>query len=279
MTRKTKKKINKAFFYFGVALFWFLCFFPFYWVFINSFKTNQEIFNLKYMFWPKAFKMVNYISVFRDQPFLTYLKNSAIVATSTTSISLLIGSFTGYALARLKFKFKNLILTLILSISMFPGIAIVSPLFITFRNLGLLNSYPGLIIPYISFSLPLTVFILNSYFKQIPFSLEESAMIDGCSRFQAFYRVLLPLSVPGIFTAAILTFIGAWNEYLFALIFNKDVAMRTVPVGITTFQGVHTISYDLISAATVIVTVPLMIVVLILQKKIISGLTAGAVKG
>jgi multiple sugar transport system permease protein len=279
LTKKTKKKVNKILFYAGVSLFWFLCFFPFYWVFMNSFKTNQEIFDLRYILWPKSFKLVNYISVFRDQPFLTYLKNSAIVATSTTLISLFIGSFTGYALARLRFKFKNLVLTLILSISMFPGIAIVSPLFITFRNLGLLNSYPGLIIPYISFSLPLTVFILNSYFKQIPFSLEESAMIDGCSRFQAFYRVLLPLSIPGVFTAAILTFIGAWNEYLFALIFNKDVSMRTVPVGITTFQGVHTISYDLISAATVIVTVPLMIVVLVLQKKIISGLTAGAVKG
>ncbi len=279
MTKKSKRKVNKILFYVGVSLFWFVCFFPFYWVFMNSFKTNQEIFDLRYILWPKSFKLVNYISVFRDQPFLTYLKNSAIVATSTTLVSLLIGSFTGYALARLRFKFKNLVLTLILSISMFPGIAIVSPLFITFRNLGLLNSYPGLIIPYISFSLPLTVFILNSYFKQIPFSLEESAMIDGCSRFQAFYRVLLPLSIPGVFTAAILTFIGAWNEYLFALIFNKNVSMRTVPVGITTFQGVHTISYDLISAATVVVTVPLIIVVLILQKKIISGLTAGAVKG
>jgi multiple sugar transport system permease protein len=207
------------------------------------------------------------------------LKNSFIVASSTTLFSLFVSSFAAYALARLKFKGKAIILSLVLSVSMFPGIAIVSPLFIFLKNVNLLNSYLGLILTYTTFAIPLSLWILTSFFKEIPFELEESAKVDGATPMQAFLKIIMPLATPGMFTTAILTFIAAWNEFLFALVFNTQDSMRTVPVGIAMFPGEHDLPWGDIAAASVVVTVPLIIMVLLFQKRIISGLTAGAVKG
>lgn len=276
---KFKNIINQILFYIFLVVFLVFIIFPFIWQFITSFKTPQELFSIPPKWIPSKIYTGYYINVFIKRPFLTYLKNSFIVASVTTIFSLFVSSFAAYALARLKFKGKGIILSLVLSVSMFPGIAIVSPLFLFLKNINLLNSYFGLILTYTTFAIPLSLWILTSFFKEIPYELEESAKVDGATPMQAFLRIIMPLATPGMFTAAILTFIAAWNEFLFALVFNTQDLMRTVPVGIAMFPGEHDLPWGDIAAASVVVTVPLIIMVLIFQKRIISGLTAGAVKG
>lgn len=221
----------------------------------------------------------NYEQVFSRQPFGTYLKNSAIVAGTTTALCLLVGSFCAYALARLKFRFRDLLLSLILGVSMFPQIAVVSPLFLVLKKVHLLNTYAALITPYTTFSLPLTIWVLTGFFRDLPLELEEAARVDGCTRIQTFFRVIIPLSAPGVFTCAILVFISAWNEFMFALVFITSKALRTVPVGITMYPGEHTMPWGTIFAAATLVTLPLVIMVFLFQRRIVSGLTMGAVKG
>ncbi|MBM3461467.1 MAG: carbohydrate ABC transporter permease [Armatimonadetes bacterium] len=229
---------------------------------------------------PKAYDIwTNYRRVNDAQPFGRYLLNSAIVATSTTIFCLLIGSLCGYAVARLTFPGRDAVLALILAVSMFPPIAVVSPLFLMLKSSGLLNSYWSLILPYTAFGLPLTIWTLTSFFRELPRDLEESARVDGCTRFQAFHKIILPLAAPGVFTSAILVFIGAWNEFLFSLVFVTAPKMRTVPVGITMYPGQFETPWGTIFAAATLVTLPLVVVVFLFQKRIISGLTAGAVKG
>jgi multiple sugar transport system permease protein len=276
---KLKNTINQIIFYIFLTIFLVYIIFPFLWQTLTSFKTPQELFSIPPTWIPSKIYTGYYTNVFTKRPFLTYLKNSFIVASSTTLFSLFVSSFAAYALARLKFKGKAIILSLVLSVSMFPGIAIVSPLFIFLKNVNLLNSYLGLILTYTTFAIPLSLWILTSFFKEIPFELEESAKVDGATPMQAFLRIIMPLATPGMFTTAILTFIAAWNEFLFALVFNTQDSMRTVPVGIAMFPGEHDLPWGDIAAASVVVTVPLIIMVLIFQKRIISGLTAGAVKG
>jgi multiple sugar transport system permease protein len=207
------------------------------------------------------------------------LKNSLIVSAATTLFSLAIGSFAAYALARLRFSGKKIILALILSVSMFPHIATLSPMFLFLREMKLLNTYTGLVLPYTTFAMPLTIWILTSFFKEIPKDLEEAAIVDGSSHFGAFFKITLPLAAPGMFTTAILVFIAAWNEFLYALSFMAKDSMRTVPVAIAMFPGEHDLPWGDIAAATIVVTVPLIIMVLIFQRRIIAGLTAGGVKG
>ena len=276
---KFKNTVNQIVFYVFLILFLVYIISPFLWQLLTSFKTPQELFSIPPTWIPSKIYTGYYINVFTKRPFLTYLKNSFIVASSTTLFSLFVSSFAAYALARLKFKGKSIILSLVLSVSMFPGIAIVSPLFIFLKNIKLLNSYLGLILTYTTFAIPLSLWILTSFFREIPFELEESAKVDGATPMQAFLKIIMPLATPGMFTTAILTFIAAWNEFLFALVFNTQDSMRTVPVGIAMFPGEHDLPWGDIAAASVVVTVPLIIMVLIFQKRIISGLTAGAVKG
>lgn len=226
--------------------------------------------------WPV---LTNYRRVFTQNPFVVYLMNSAIVASVTTIACLLVGCLCAYALARLTFPFRDAILSLILAVSMFPPIAVVSPLFLVLKKLHLLNTYAALIIPYTVFGLPLTVWTLTSFFRDLPLELEESARVDGCTRLRAFVEIFLPLAAPGVFTCAILVFIFAWNEFLFALLFMTRDAMRTVTVGITMYPGQYETPWGTVFAAATIVTLPLVVVVFVLQKRIIAGLTAGAVKG
>ncbi|MGM0603415.1 MAG: carbohydrate ABC transporter permease [Bacillota bacterium] len=253
--------------------------FPFFWQLINSFKTQRDLFSVPPTFWPQTWTLQNYIQAFTRQPFLLYIKNSFVIASMSTVIAIVVGSLASYSISRTKIKFKKLYLIILLSITLLPPITIVNPIYMLMRSLNLLNTYLGLAIVNIVFALPLAVWFLSSFFDTIPEELEESALIDGATIFQAFYKIILPLVAPGIFTVSILVFIAAWNQYLFAQILNPLKIRRTITVGITLYQTDYTVPWGTISAASIIVTVPLIIMVLILQKKIISGLLEGGVKG
>ncbi|MBM7553537.1 carbohydrate ABC transporter permease [Thalassobacillus pellis] len=266
-------------FYIFLVIFVFLVMFPFIWVFLTSIKPPSEIFGDKAFAWfTDSPTLKSYASVFFDHPFLIYLKNSFIVSTATTVYTVFVASFAAYAIARLQFRGKAVILGLVLSVSMFPQIATLSPIYIILKNIGLTNSYLGLIIPYTTITLPLSIWILVVFFRKIPHDLEEAAKIDGATLMQTYWKIIFPLAVPGMFTTAILVFIAAWNEFLYAFVINTEVAYKTVPVGIAMFQGQYTIPWGEISAATVVVTIPLVILVLVFQKRIVSGLTSGSVK-
>jgi trehalose/maltose transport system permease protein len=255
------------------------CLFPFYWLINTSLKTGADLSGANLL--PPNPTLDNYTSIFEDSAFTKALRNSAIVAGSVTILSLLIGSFAGYALARLHLPFKFLILAILLSISTFPPIAIAAPVFEIWTDIGLYNTYLGLILPSLAFGLPLTVYILASFFRDIPRELEEAALIDGATRFQAFRKIVVPLGAPGVVTAGLLVFIFAWNEFLFAITLTSTPDRRPVPAAIAFFTGSQQFEVPLgtISAASVVVTIPLIALVLIFQRRIVAGLTAGAVKG
>lgn len=275
----SKKMLNNLLFYCSIGIFMVFIVFPFFWQFMTSIKPMDELYLMPPIWIPSKINLEFYYSVFFKRPFLIYLKNSAIVAGSSTLFAVFVASFAAYALARLNFRGKNLILSMVLAVSMFPGIAIVSSLFIMLRQVGLLNSYLGLIITYITITMPLSVWILTTFFREIPTSLEEAAKVDGASPLKTFFLIIFPLAAPGLFTTAILVFINSWNEFLYSLVFNTKDTMRTVPVGIAMFPGDYNYPWGDIAAASVVVTVPLILLVLLFQKRIISGLTAGAVKG
>jgi multiple sugar transport system permease protein len=255
------------------------CLFPFYWLLNTSLKTGADLSTSALL--PPSPTLDNYQSIFNDSNFTTALKNSAIVALVTTALSLIVGSFCAYALARLRMRRKFLILAIVLSISTFPQIAIAAPIFKLWRDVGLYNTIPGLVIPYLTFALPLTIYILTSFFKEIPKDLEEAALVDGATNFEAFRKVVVPLAAPGLATAGILTFIAAWNEFLLAITLTSSTTARTVPAAIAFFTGSTQFEQPLgtISAASVTISIPLILLVLFFQKRIVAGLTAGAVKG
>ncbi|MCW2923533.1 MAG: carbohydrate transporter rane protein 2, family [Thermoleophilia bacterium] len=262
----------------GIVVF---CLFPIYWIVNTSLKSGAQLSSGS--LWPSHATLGNYRSVLRDGDFLLALRNSAIVATTTTVLAMFVGSFAAYALARLRFPFKALLLGIVLSISTFPVIAIAAPLFKLWTDIGLYDAPYGLglILPNLVFTLPLTIFILTSFFREIPRELEEAALVDGATRIQAFTKVVFPLAAPGLVTAALLVFFAAWNEFLFAITLTSTPQARTVPAAIAFFTGSVKFEAPLgtISAASVIVMVPLVVLVLVFQKKIVAGLTAGAVKG
>jgi multiple sugar transport system permease protein len=263
----------------AVAAIVLFCLAPFYWMLNISLKTGPDLSSAALL--PPHPTLKNYDSIFKNSDFTSGLKNSAIVALTTTILSLIIGSFAAYALARLKVRGKFWILAIVLSVSTFPGIAIAAPLFKLWTDISLYDTLPGLIIPYLTFALPLTIYTLTSFFREIPKDLEEAALVDGATRFQAFYKVVIPLAAPGMATAAILTFIAAWNEFLFAITLTSSQNARTVPASIAFFTGSTQFEVPLgtISAASVVISIPLIIMVLAFQKRIVAGLTAGAVKG
>jgi len=251
---------------------------PYLWQLITSLKPSTELATLPPLL-PSKLVWQNYVEVFTGRPFARIILNSAVVAGSTTALCLALGSLAGYALAKLPVRRKGVILMTVLAVSMFPPIATVSPLYLIIRGLGWRDTYLALIFPYATFALPLAIWILTNFFKEIPDELTEAAVIDGCTPFQIFRRIFLPLAAPGVFTAAILIFIFAWNEFLLALTFTATENSRTIPVGIALFPGIHEIPWAEIAAASIIVTVPLILIVLIFQRRILAGLTAGAVKG
>jgi len=244
----------------------------------SAFKTQKEVTAIPPQLCP-SFSLEFFHSAITSYGLLRYLLNSIIVASSATLITILLSAMAGYALARLPKRFTRLFLMGILACAMFPQIAIVGPIWRFLRLLGWLNTYQGLIIPYVAVTLPLAVWILTFFFMEIPEDLESAALVDGCTRLGAFIRVTLPLAAPGLFTAAILSFIHAWNEFFLALLIITDPAKQTMPVGIALFQGEHTVPWGEIAAASFITTAPLVLLVLIFERQIVTGLSAGAIKG
>jgi multiple sugar transport system permease protein len=255
------------------------CLAPFYWMLVSSLRRTADIFDTSLVPSPVSFE--NYRALFDPSlGFARALLNSLVVASVTTVLALLLATFTAYAMARLDFRFKRVILTLIIATSMFPVVSIVVPLLKLFTNIGWINTYQSMIVPSMSFALPLAVWNLTTFFRQLPDELEHAAMVDGCTRGQAFRKIIIPLAAPGMFTTAIITFIAAWNEFLIALSMTNRPAMQTAPVAISKFTGATTYETPFGSqmAAGVLVTIPLVIMVLFFQRRIVAGLTAGAAK-
>lgn len=280
--------------------------FPVLWLFLTSLKLEGELVRLPITYLPQSPTLRHYVEVFQANPFARFLLNSAVVSVTSTLICVLFAALAGYALARLRLPGRRAILTLIVMTSMFPALVLLVPLYRLFVGVevpllsafvgwleligfgampdvvttpNLLNTYPALIIPYVALSIPISTLILTSFFQLIPEDLESAAMVDGSSRVGALFRVVAPLSAPGIVTAGIIVFVNSWNEFLLAFTFNTARQMRTVPVGIILYQGEFSFDWSIISAALILGIVPLVVLIIFFQQRIISGLTAGGVKG
>jgi trehalose/maltose transport system permease protein len=253
--------------------------FPFYYAIITSFKSGSAIFQVTY--WPTDFSLANYVGVLQSGSFPRNIVNSVIVSFAVVVLSLLLAITAAYALARVRFKGRGALLFTILSVSMFPQIAVLAGLFEMVRGLGLYNNLLSLVLAYMIFTLPFTVWVLTTFMRDLPVELEEAAIVDGAKPHQIIFKVFMPLMWPALVTTGLLAFIAAWNEFLFALTFVSNDQQRTVPVAIALLSGAteQEIPWGPIMAASVIVTVPLVILVLIFQRRIVAGLTAGAVKG
>jgi multiple sugar transport system permease protein len=263
----------------GIAVIVIYCLVPFYWMVVSAFRRTSDIGDNSPV--PSPFSLENFEAVFSPSVgFWRSLGNSLVVAGTTTIVTLVVGTFAAYTIARLDFRFKNIAAGIIIATSMFPGVSLIVPLLKLFTEIGWINTYQSMILPSLSFALPLAVWTLATFFRQMPKELEEAAMVDGLTRGQAFRKVILPLAAPGMFTTAIITFIAAWNEFIIALSMVNQKEMKTATVAISQFTGAY--GYDspfgTKMAAGVIVTVPLVVVVLIFQRRIIAGLTAGGVK-
>lgn len=265
--------------YIGIAFIVIYCLAPFYWMVVSSLRRTSDIFSNTVL--PHPFSLQGYKDAFTGgYHFPRALLNSLIVAGITTVLVLIVGTFAAYALARLDFRFKNTALAIIIATSMFPGISLLVPLLKLFTEIGWINTYQAMIVPDLSFALPLAVWNLTAFFRQMPQELEQAAMIDGCTPAQAFRKVIMPLAAPGIFTTAIITFIAAWNEFIIALSMTNKYQYRTATVAISLFTGATGRDTPFASqmAAGVVVTIPLVIMVLLFQRRIVEGLTAGGVK-
>lgn len=253
--------------------------FPIVWILLTSFKTEAELTRTPITWLPAAATLDNYRSVFTEQPLLTFIWNSAGVSGLATLLSLFVSTLAAYALVRLDLRHARLIMSVIIGSSMFPMVTLLVPIFEIMRSLGLLNTWIALVLPYTVLNLPVCTLVLASFFETIPRNLENAAMLDGASRLGALWHVVLPLAAPGVFTAGILAFVNAWDEFLLALSLNAAQTMRTLPVGITLYQGEYTFPWPVISAALVIAIVPVVVLVVIFQDRIVAGLAAGGIKG
>ena len=289
MSREARTRIG-TWIGFVIILIW--CLLPVVWILSLSFKGSAETAAGSPQFLPKHWTIQNYRDILgfgtvstgqesTHTDFLAALRNSFGIAAIATVLSVIFATLAAYAIARLDFKGKRLVLSLALAIAMFPVVALVGPLFDLWRVLGLFNTWPGLIIPYMSFTLPLAIWTLSAFFREIPWEMEQAAQVDGATSWQAFRKVIVPLAAPGVFTAAILTFFFAWNEFVLAISLTSTTASRTVPAQLSFFVGPDPFNpaFGLLATASVVVTVPIIIIVLLFQRKIVAGLTSGAVKG
>jgi trehalose/maltose transport system permease protein len=273
------KLVKDIAFYLVVLLIVVVAVFPFYYAVITSFKTGTSLFQINY--WPTSFDFQNYVAVMQQGEFPRNIFNSVFIATMTVGFALLLGVTASYALARVHFRGRTLLLLTILGVSMFPQIAVLAGLFELIRFVGIFNTPWALILSYTIFTLPFTVWVLTTFMRDLPIEIEEAAIVDGATPWVIITKVFLPLMWPALVTTGLLAFIGAWNEFLFALTFTSSNTTRTVPVAIALLSGATQFEtpWGIIMAASVIVTVPLIILVLIFQRKIVAGLTAGGVKG
>jgi trehalose/maltose transport system permease protein len=275
--------VSRILFYILIVAILIYTVFPFFWAFRSSIMSNAEQFVTPVRWWPQSPTLSNYQQVFGDDLFVRALMNSAIVSASVTLLSLLLGTLSAYAIGRISFRGRTPIMYLVLSMTMFPQIAVLGALYEEVTRLGLYNSLGALVLTYMIFTLPFTVWVLISFFRSLPRELEESSYVDGASPFQTFYKVMLPLVAPGLVTTGLLAFIQSWNEFLYALSFTQTPDKRVVNLAIFYFSpqtgGGFEIPWGQMMAATVVVTVPLIVLTLIFQRRILAGLTAGAVKG
>ncbi len=253
--------------------------FPALWILFTSLKTEAELTRKPITWLPDLPTTENYLRAFSDQPLLLFLFNSFMVAILSTLATLFVSVLAAYALARLNLRARDLILSAIIAVSTFPLVTLLVPLFEIMRALGLLNTWLALILPYSVLSLPVCTLMLVSFFEGIPRDLENAAMIDGCTRIGALFKIVVPLSAPGVFTAGILAFVNAWDEFLLALSFNSNPSLRTLPVGITLYQGEFAFPWPVISAALIVGIVPVAVLIVIFQDRVVSGLTSGGIKG
>ncbi len=262
-----------------VILLWAL--FPLLWMVSLSFKDPNTFRSAEPTFFPTEWVTTNYQTVFSDTLFTSALRNSVFIALIATLLSVIVAMFAAYAIARLDFPGKRLLLSMALAIAMFPQAALVGPLFNMWRGLGIYDTWVGLIIPYLTFALPLSIWTMSAFFRQIPWEMEQAAQVDGATAWQAFRKVIVPLAAPGVFTTAILTFFFCWNEFLLAISLTSTDRARTVPAALSFFTGASQFQSPVtaIMAASVVVTIPVVILVLAFQRRIVAGLTSGAVKG
>ena len=255
--------------------------FPLLWMVSLSFKDPDTFRSAEPTFFPKTWVWDNYKTVFTDSLFTSAFRNSVGISLIATALAVIVAMFAAYAIARMNFPGKKLLLSMALAIAMFPQAALVGPLFNLWRNLGIYDTWIGLIIPYLTFALPLSIWTMSAFFRQIPWEMEQAAQVDGATAWQAFRKVIVPLAAPGVFTTAILTFFFCWNEFLLAISLTSTDRARTVPAALSFFTGASQFQSPItyIMAASVVVTIPVVILVLIFQRRIMAGLTAGAVKG
>lgn len=283
MTKTWRYRIQRTLFWILIAIIVVYLVFPFYWAIRSSITPNSEMFTTPVHYWPRHPTWTFYNQVFHDRDFMRSMLNSTIVAGSVTILSLLVGAFASFALGRFKFRGRTPVLYITLSMTMFPQIAVLGSLYELISKFNLYNTLYALIITYLLFTLPFTVWVLTTFFQAMPRELEEAAYVDGATPFQVFYKVLLPLAAPGLVTTGLLAFIAAWNEFLYALSFIQTPNNYTITLAIFNFKVNTTGGFELpwgqMMAGTVIVTFPLIVLTLIFQRRILAGLTAGAVKG
>jgi multiple sugar transport system permease protein len=253
--------------------------FPFYWMIVTSFKSEDQMRSVVSMFWPSPFATENYDQLIRKTEFVSWYGNSVIVSVSSTLLATAVGTLGAYALARLRFRGRGFMASATLITYLVPPAILFIPLYAQIRNLGLANSLAGLIVAYPSFTVPFVTWLLMGYFESIPEELEEAAMIDGATRFGAFRRIVLPLAAPGLLAAALYAFTQAWNEFLYALVFITDARLRTLPVGLASFITGDVYGWGYLMAGAVLTTLPVIAAYIYLQKYMVEGLTAGSVKG
>jgi multiple sugar transport system permease protein len=265
----------------GVLIILIWCLLPVAWIISLSLKPVAETTTGSPQFLPKSATLQNYKDVLQNSDFVHALVNSFGIALISTTLAVIFATLAAYAIARLEFRGKRVVLSIALAIAMFPVVSLVGPLFDMWTTLHLFNTWPGLIIPYMSFTLPLAIWTLSAFFREIPWEMEQAAQVDGATSWQAFRKVIVPLAAPGVFTAAILTFFFAWNDFFLSISLTSTTAARTVPAQMSFFVGSDPFNppYSQLATAAVVVTVPVIIIVLLFQRKIVAGLTAGAVKG
>jgi multiple sugar transport system permease protein len=263
----------------GVTLVVAVCLFPFWWMVLSSFKTLRELYTIPPIWWPEAPTWGNYYKVIFESNIPRYFLNSLIISVGSTGLALFLAIFASYGFARFDFRGKPFLQAFVLIGQLLPTAAIIVPLFITLRVLGLVNTYWGLILVYMIITLPLSVWMLTSYFRAIPKELDEAAIIDGASRLGVLFRITLPLSVPGIVAVVVYSFVTTWNEFIFALCFATDSSVKTLPIGLAEFSTEFNTDWGAVMAASVVMTLPIALLFLSMQRLFVGGLTAGATKG
>ena len=263
----------------SVVVLVFVCLFPFFWMTSSAFKPLSELYSTPPTWLPQHFSLINFVNVITQSNIPRYFLNSTIISVGATGIALIISVFASYGFARFNFKGKGAAQAFVLVGQLLPGGVIIVPIFITLRVMHLVNTYWGLILVYTIITLPLSVWMLTSYFRAIPVELEEAAIIDGASRLGVLFRITLPLSLPGIVAIVVYAFVVTWNEFLFALVLAQDYRVKTLPIGIAEFSSEFNTDWGAVMAASLVMTLPIAIVFMAMQKMFIGGLTAGAVKG